>query len=66
MRNYDRWLEEPYERLARQLEAAHCPECDNYSFEDEGNGEGQCSDPECGYSRYRDYDSEPGGHDWID
>lgn len=65
-RNYDAWLEKPYQDAADRAEAERCPECDQQTFEDEGSGEGCCSDPECGYSRYRDWDSEPGGADYID
>lgn len=63
-RNYDAWLEKPYQDAAEAAERALCPECDHHTFEDEGGGEGRCAN--CGYSRYRDYDSEPGGADWID
>lgn len=63
---YDRWLEKPYEDREREAEAAHCPECDEYTFEDEGDGEGHCTNEDCDYSRYRDWDSEPGGADYVD
>lgn len=64
-RNYDAWLEEPYQRAAAQAEAAICPECDDETLEYEEDGV-YCTNPECDYSNYIDWDSQPGGADYVD
>lgn len=60
---YDAWLELPYQRAAEQAEAERCPECDEQTLEDDGEGV-ECQNPDCDYRYYRDFDSEPGGADW--
>jgi hypothetical protein len=48
-RNYDAWLEAPYQRAAAQAEAETCPECDQQTVEADDEG-AMCTNEECDWA----------------
>jgi Zn ribbon nucleic-acid-binding protein len=55
-RNYDSWLEAPYQRAQAEGLRLECPECNAQM--DEDAREQSVEGPECGYANGRDWDAE--------